>query len=49
VGFLFFLQIVFVYSQNGHHLYEDVENVGNYLKEDLAKPGYKSKHGSTKR
>jgi len=26
-----------------------VEKVGNYLKEDLAKPGYKSKHESTKR
>jgi hypothetical protein len=25
-----------------------VEKVGNYLKEDLAKPGYKSKHESTK-
>jgi hypothetical protein len=24
-----------------------VEKVGNYLKEDLAKPGYKSKHEST--
>jgi len=26
-----------------------VEKVGNYLKKDLAKPGYKSKHESTKR
>ncbi len=26
-----------------------MEKVGNYLKEDLAKPGYKSKHESTKR
>jgi hypothetical protein len=26
-----------------------VEKVGNYLKEDLAKPGYKSKHENTKR
>ncbi len=26
-----------------------MEKVGNYLKEYLAKPGYKSKHGSTKR
>jgi hypothetical protein len=26
-----------------------VEKVGNYLKEDLAKPSYKSKHESTKR
>jgi hypothetical protein len=26
-----------------------VEKVGNSLKEDLAKLGYKSKHGSTKR
>jgi len=26
-----------------------VEKVGNSLKEDLAKPGYKSKHESTKR
>ncbi len=30
-------------------MWEDVEKVGNYLKEYLAKPGYKSKHGSTKR
>jgi hypothetical protein len=45
----FFLRIVFVCSQNGHHLREDVEKVGNYLKEDLAKPCYKSKHESTKR
>ncbi len=45
----FFLRIVFVCSQNGHHLQEDVEKVGNYLKKDLAKPGYKSKHESTKR
>jgi hypothetical protein len=43
------LRIVFVCSQNGHHLQEDVEKVGNYLKKDLAKPGYKSKHESTKR
>ncbi len=26
-----------------------MEKVGNSLKEDLAKPGYKSKHESTKR
>ncbi len=26
-----------------------MEKVGNYLKKDLAKPGYKSKHESTKR
>jgi hypothetical protein len=26
-----------------------VEKVGNSLKEDLAKPGYKSKHESSKR
>jgi hypothetical protein len=26
-----------------------VEKMGNSLKEDLAKPGYKSKHESTKR
>jgi hypothetical protein len=26
-----------------------VEKVGNSLKEDLAKPGYKSKHENTKR
>jgi hypothetical protein len=39
----------FLCSQNGHHLWEDVEKVGNSLKEDLAKPGYKSKHENTKR
>ncbi len=26
-----------------------MEKMGNYLKEDLAKPGYKFKHESTKR
>jgi len=47
--FFFFFRIVFFFGKNRHHLLQNVEKVGNYLKTDIAKPGYKSKHESTKR